>query len=232
MQSRQVIHAADFVKEAAEWIEDSILEALARGRAVVGLCGGGTPRPVYERLATRTLPWDRIVWTFGDERSVPPDHAESNYFMVKSALFDPAGILPENIFRIEGELPPHEAALRYEMRLRELAGEGEAVLRHDLLLLGVGGDGHTASLFPGTAALEEQSRWVIENHIAKLDAWRVTFTYPLINAAREILFLVNDEAKRPVIEEIFAGAGDHPAGRVTPEDGTASWMLGYEAVGA
>ncbi len=227
-QRRQVRHTKDFAKEAADWIESSILEAMDRGRALVSLCGGGTPRPVYELLAKRTLPWERIFWTFGDERTVPPDHAESNYRMAKLALFDPAGIPPENVFRIEGELAPHEAALKYEMRLHELKEEGEPILRHDVVLLGVGGDGHTASLFPGTLALDEPSRWVVQNRVPQLDTWRLTLTYPLINAARKILFLVNDAAKRTVIDEIFAGVGDHPAGRVRPVNGTVSWMLGYE----
>jgi 6-phosphogluconolactonase len=228
MQNRQVIHTADFVKEAVEWIEDSIGEALERGRAVVSLCGGGTPRPIYEALARKSLPWDRIIWTFGDERCVPPDHAESNYRMAKIALFDPAGVLPENVIRIKGELPPTEAAQECESRLREIAGTDDEILRHDLVLLGLGGDGHTASLFPGSTALEETKRWVVENHVAKFESWRVTFTYPLINAAREIVFLVGDESKRGVVEEVLSRQGDHPAEGIQPQaDGNVNWLLGY-----
>lgn len=229
MQTRQVIHTADFIGEAVEWIEDSIAEALQRGRAVIGLCGGGTPRPIYEKLASKTMPWDRIIWTFGDERCVPPDHADSNYRMVKQALFDPARVLAENVIRIQGELPPGEAALNCEMRVRELAGDNEPILRHDLLLLGLGGDGHTASLFPGTTALSESSRLVVENHVVKLDSWRITFTFPLINAAREVVFLVNDESKRAVVEEVLAGEGGHPAIGVQPGKGAVSWLLGFDA---
>ncbi len=225
--SRHSVHTRDFVGEAAEWIADAVGDAVAaRGAAVVGLCGGSTPREIYAALADMHLPWERIVWTFGDERCVPPDDERSNFRMAKEALFDRAGIDAGRIVRIEGEREPAEAARACEERLRQLPLE-EGVLRHDLLLLGLGEDGHTASLFPGTTALGVADRWVVENRVQGLDAWRVTFTFPLINASREILFLVNGESKRAMVEAVHAGGGRYPAERVAATAGAITWLLGF-----
>lgn len=129
---------------------------------------------------------------------------------------------------MRGELPPAEAALEYDEELARLAAESnEPLFRHDLLLLGLGPDGHTASLFPGTQALAEQTRGVIENFVPKLDTWRITFTYPLLNAARHVCFLAG-KGKQQVIDEILAGGSGHPAEGVAPADGRVTWLVEAE----
>lgn len=196
----------------------------ARGRASVALSGGSTPKGLYQRLAReRSLPWDRIHLFFGDERHVPPDHADSNYRMAKEAMFDPliqAGALPaSNVHRVRAELPSAaEAAASYEEELR--AHFGAQVPELDLILLGMGPDGHTASLFPHTPGLEERTRWVIANPVAKLSTERITFTYPVINAAREVVFLVAGAEKaeplRQVLKVDSASVSEYPSKGVSP----------------
>ena len=219
-----------FAAGAAHRTVRAIGAALAeRGACVVGLCGGTTPAPVYAALASASLPWDRIWWTFGDERCVPPDDPQSNYRMVRRALFDPAGIPDDRVLRMRGELEPTAAAASYEEELTQLAlrlGHPGGRLVHDLMLLGLGGDGHTASLFPGTAALEERDRDVIAHFVPKLDAWRLTLTYPALNRSRRIWFLVNDPAKQPVLDAVRAGGSAHPAEGVRPSAGGVEWLVG------
>ena len=170
----------------------------------------------------------RIVLTLdpdGDERCVAPDHEQSNYRMIREALLDRVAIPEENVLRLKGEITPAKAADEYEKLLRQRAGD--EVFRHDLLLLGMGEDGHTASLFPATRALEERDRWVVANKVTELAACRLTFTYSLINAARRVLFLVRGNSKRRIVEEILHGGADcYPAAGVQPEDGTLVWLLG------
>ena len=227
------IYTADFLYEVTEWIASRIIETQReRGPAgepfLISLCGGSTPKPVYEALACRSdVDWSRVVITFGDERCVGPDHADSNYRMAKRALLDPAAVPERNVHRICGEIEPGEAARVYDSELRGLArARAEETLCHDLLLLGMGDDGHTASLFPGSAALHEQERWAVENYVEKFGGYRITMTYPVINAAREIAFLVTGEAKRPVVKRVQSGSSDDPATRVAPASGKLTWLLG------
>jgi 6-phosphogluconolactonase len=223
----EVIYPGNFVAEATSFIAERILAKQAGGGVFrLSLCGGSTPAPIYAGLAAWPgIDWERVMLTFGDERPVPPDHAQSNYRMVKDALLDPSGIRPANVLRICGELPPAEAAEHCEAHLRKLAKlAGEPFFVHDLTLLGMGDDGHTASLFPGTAALEEQERWVIENHVPQLDTWRITFTYPLIAASSEVLFLVNGANKHARAREVLAGTPAFPASAITA--GKVWWMIG------
>ncbi len=228
----EIHHAEAFVEDALALVLAEAEKAYrARGEFRLSLCGGGTPRPVYEALAVASGPidWAKTVITFGDERCVPPDHARSNYRMAREALLDHVSIPdPENqVLRMRGELPPTEAAAHYEETLRSHANRsGEAIFTHDLLLLGMGEDGHTASLFPGTTALDENDRWVVANHVPKFDEDRITLTYPLINAARHVCFLVTGENKRPVYEKIFASTSDDPAARISPGDGRLTWLIG------
>lgn len=226
-----VLRHSDFAAQTAAALADSILAAIARsGSAVVALSGGATPAPVLAALAARDLPWEKLIFTFGDERAVPPDHADSNYRMAHAALLSHAAARGARVVRIQGELPPETAARNCEDTLRQIASErGENPLRHDVLMLGLGADGHTASLFPGTAALSEKNRWVVPNFVPKLSAWRITFTYPLINAAREVHFLVNDASKEAVIQQVLLGEGGHPAGAVRPAEGRVIWHLGHLA---
>lgn len=159
---------------------------------------------------------------FGDERCVPADHPQSNYRLARELLFDPVRVPSRNVHRMRGELDdPVAAAASYETVLRELF-RGAPLPRFDLLLLGVGQDGHTASLFPGTAALRESSRWVVANHVPQLASWRLTLTLPALCAARRILFLVTGESKARVLAEAFGGSPHeppYPCERVVPLDG-------------
>lgn len=224
-----VVRTPSFVEDAVTLILGEAARACrARGEFRLSLCGGGTPRPIYQRLATiPEMPWDKTLITFGDERCVPPEHERSNYRMAMESLLEKAPIPVEKVLRMEGERPPAEAALHYETQLKaHAARSNESIFTHDLILLGMGDDGHTASLFPGTTALEETERWVVANEVAKFGEHRITLTYPLINATRHVCFLITGEKKRPVYERIFAGGRDDPAARVDPVNGRLTWMIG------
>lgn len=229
MKTEIVFAGETFAKQAADRVERIAVESVAsQGRFRLGLCGGGSPKAVYDELAARPLPWDRVWLTFGDERCVPPESAQSNYRMAREHLIGKIDIPQGNVLRMKGELRPYVAAKEYERELAGLAtASGEDRYIHDLLLLGVGDDGHTASLFPGTTALAETEHDAIENHVPKLGADRITLTFPVINAARRVMFLVADGSKRSVVEAILAGDSDHPAGRVAPVDGSVVWVLGW-----
>ena len=226
----RVIHSPAFVEDAVIIITESAREAIqARGIFRLCLCGGNTPRPVYAKLAqSKDIPWERVQITFGDERCVPPEDAQSNFKMAKESLLDSVPIPAGNVFRIRGELPPEQAAQDYQDKLRQVASRfGETRYLHDLLLLGLGEDGHSASLFPETAALEETERDVVANFVPKFGTHRITLTYPLLNAAREICFLINDPSKAGVIDAIVAGGSSFPAGKVAPSSGRLTWLLGF-----
>ncbi len=231
--SRDVIRTRNFASDAANFIVDQAHKAVAeRNEFRIALSGGNTPRPIYERLATigRDLPWESIRITFGDERCVPPDDPQSNFRMAREALFTPAAIPEESIMRMRGEIDPQIAAQEYENQLDLLAAQrGEQIYRHDLILLGLGDDGHTASLFPGTAALEETTRRVIANFVPKFSSWRLTCTFPLINHARQICFLVNATKNTELIERVLRGDPQLPASRVEPAAGDVTWILGLSS---
>ena len=226
----QVIGTKNFVTDAADFILAQAQHALGeRNEFRIALSGGNTPRPVYTRLAAigRDLPWDLIRITFGDERCVPPDDAESNFRMARETLLAPAAVPEQSILRLRGELDPQTAAQEYQDHLDDIATEGgEAIYRHDLILLGLGDDGHTASLFPETAALDETIRRVMANFVPKFNTWRLTFTFPLINAARHILFLVGASKNPALIERVLQGDSQYPAARVNPSAGDVTWMIG------
>jgi len=226
----QVIGTKNFVTDAADFILAQAQHALGeRNEFRIALSGGNTPRPVYTRLAAigRDLPWDLIRITFGDERCVPPDDAESNFRMARETLLAPAAVPEQSILRLRGELDPQTAAQEYQDHLDDIATEGgEPIYRHDLILLGLGDDGHTASLFPGTAALDETIRRVMANFVPKFNTWRLTFTFPLINAARHILFLVGASKNPALIERVLQGDSQYPAARVNPSAGDVTWMIG------
>jgi 6-phosphogluconolactonase len=222
----EIIHSTDFLTDAAALIERAAdIAIFERGEFRLALSGGNTPRPVYQALAKHRDAWSRWVFTFGDERCVPPESDQSNYRMAKEALFDHVPVPAENILRIRGEADPAVAAQEYEDELRKRAGE-HGIFRHDLLLLGMGDDGHTASLFPGTEALGITDRWVVSNFVPKFDTHRITMTYPLLNAARHVCFLVNSKGKDAILEEVFSGKSDYPSAQVRPSQGNLTWMLG------
>jgi 6-phosphogluconolactonase len=228
--NREVIRTKNFAADAADFILDQAHKAIGgRNEFRIALSGGNTPRPVYARLATigRDLPWDRIRITFGDERCVPPDDPQSNFRMARETLFVPAAVPEESVARMRGESDPQIAAQEYEDLLDLWATRrGENIYQHDLILLGLGGDGHTASLFPDTAGLEETRRRVIANFVPKFNSWRLTFTFPLINHARQICFLVNATKNADLIDRVLRGDPQLPASRVEATAGDVTWILG------
>ncbi len=228
--SREVIRTKNFVRDAATFIVGVAHKALAeRGEFRLALSGGNTPRPVYLEIArmAHDLPWEQILITFGDERCVPPENDQSNFRMARETLLVPAAIPDQSVLRMRGEIDPRIAAQDYEDQIDLLATQrGEPIYRHDLVLLGLGEDGHTASLFPGTIALEEKVHRVVPNFVPKLDAWRLTFTFPLINHARHVCFLVNASKHAELIERVLNGDKQYPAAVVNPSNGELTWILG------
>ena len=222
--------AADLAREAAEHFVALAGKAVAtRGQFTVALAGGSTPRAAYALLASderaARVDWLRVHVFWGDERCVPPDHPDSNYRMAREALLDHVPVPTDNVHRIQGELNPDQAASIYQDELQAVLGTGE---RFDLILLGMGVDGHTASLFPGTTALEERERAVVAVYVEKMQSWRVTLTLPTINAARHVLFLVSGDAKAEALAQI--NAGDRlPASLVQPSYGELTWLVDQNA---
>jgi 6-phosphogluconolactonase len=209
----------------------------ARGRFTAALSGGKTPVALYRLLAkapfVSQIPWERVHLFWGDERCVPPDHADSNYRTVRELLLDHVPIPPANVHRMPGEMDPVEGAARYEEQLREFfAPRGDGFPAFDFILLGLGEDGHTASLFPGTRAIRESARWVLGHYVDEQKGWRITLTPPLINAARTVVFIATGEGKAPVLRDILEGPHRPdilPAQMVRPAEGTLLWMLDREA---
>ena len=219
----EILHTRSFVSDAVALIAGEAAKAIeARGVFRIALSGGNTPRPVYEALAGLDLPWDKWEITFGDERCVPPDNDQSNFRMARLAWFDRACVPAASVLRMEGESEPAAAAAKYE---RELLSRSTPYV-HDLILLGMGDDGHTASLFPGTDALRVTARLVVANYVPKFSSHRLTFTYPLLNAARHVCFLVSSPGKEAVLNGVLAGNTDYPSAAVAPADGRVTWLLG------
>lgn len=223
---------------AARAIVDVALEAVkARGRFTIALAGGLTPRTTYERLAASPLreqmPWERTWVFFGDERGVPPDHPDSNYRMAHSALLAKVPIPPGQIARIRGEADdPEAAAAEYARLITDVFGSRRGELpAFDLILLGMGIDGHIASLFPGSPVLKEVFRPVAAVHAAAASIpQRFTFTFPLINAARRVMFLVAGAEKAKGLKTVLAEPGSGlPAAMVRPTDGHLVWLLDRQA---
>jgi 6-phosphogluconolactonase len=226
----EIIRTKNFAADAANFILARAHKALAeRNQFRVALSGGNTPRPIYSEFARIgvDLPWDRILVTFGDERCVRPEDEQSNFRMARETLLVPAAVPEKSILRMRGEIDPQIAAQQYQDDLDLLATQrGEQIYRHDLILLGLGDDGHTASLFPETAALNETIRRVVANFVPKLNTWRLTFTFPLINHARHVCFLVNATKNAELIDQVIKGDSKFPAARVKPNAGTLTWILG------
>jgi 6-phosphogluconolactonase len=218
-----IVVTDDPAAEAAER-----LAAAAGAGGHIALAGGSTPRAAYERAATLDVDWARATLWFGDDRCVPPDHEHSNYAMAKAALIDRIQAGQPAVKRIEGERGPHDAASRYERELRATFGE-EGVPRLDFMLLGLGPDAHTASLFPNDAALGERERLAVGVEtpgMAPLVS-RVTLTLPVVNAAREVVFLVSGEDKAEAVARAFSETADPgaPASLVRPEPGSLTALL-------
>jgi 6-phosphogluconolactonase len=222
--------AASLARAAAEHFVTLAAEVIAaHGQFVVALSGGSTPRIAYALLASdefaARVDWPRVRVFWGDERCVPPDHPDSNYRMVREALLERIQIPTENVHRIRGELPPDQAATAYQAELEAVLGAGG---RFDLILLGMGADGHTASLFPDTGAMREQTRRVVAHYMDKLAAWRVTLTPVAINAAAHVIFIVSGAGKAERLREVLAGPYQPdilPAQIVRPTDGRLLWLV-------
>jgi 6-phosphogluconolactonase len=230
-----VADAEALYRTAAEEFSHCAESAIAeRGRFCVALSGGNTPKGVYAELAAQkkdSLPWNKIYVFFGDERHVPPENSESNYRMARESLLSKVPIPEENVRRILAELPAPAAAVQYEMDIRSFfhlpAG---AWPRFDLIFLGLGDDGHTASLFPGSPALAESSRIVVDNFVEKFNGYRITFTYPVLNHADKVFFLVSGRSKAQIVKEIFTSReAAYPALGVQPENGKLLWIADKDA---
>lgn len=232
---RIVNTAADLFEAAAGEFASMAAEAVrARGRFFVALSGGSTPRGLYSLLASRaasSIPWDKIFFFWSDERHVPPEDSESNYRMANEAMLSKVPVPVEHIFRIHAEEKNADTAARaYEETLRTaFAVPSDAIPRFDLILLGIGTEGHTASLFPGSPALHETKRLVVANWVEKLKTDRITFTYPLINHAACVMLLVSGAEKREILERILEYPGDLPAQRVHPVNGKLFWLADHAA---
>lgn len=205
-----------------------------RGLFSAALSGGSTPRNLYAGLGVpgrqESLPWTDIHLFFGDERHVPPDHPDSNFLMVQEALLSEVTIPESNVHRVKAELDPRIAAFSYEEELRRFF-EGDWP-RFDLVLLGMGEDGHTASLFPGTAGLNEEQCWFIANELPEKSAWRLTLSKNAINAARKIIVLVSGHSKAEMVSEVLgeeSAQEQKPIQMISPTDGEMLWLLDREA---
>ena len=219
---------AALADETAARVERVLLETPIGERASIALSGGSTPRAAYPHLAARCPPWARVDFFFGDERIVPPDADGSNYRMARGALLDRIPLDDDQVHRIEGELSPEEAAARAEADLRASV-PGEPVPQLDLILLGMGPDGHTASLFPGAPELDETERLMVPVHRPEMpQPWRVSMTLPVLNAGRRVLVIVGGAEKAPMVPRAIEGDRSIPAGRLDPA-GEFTWILTQDA---
>jgi 6-phosphogluconolactonase len=229
----QIVPDASALSDAAvqEFVNCAQQAIGSRGQFSVALSGGNTPRNVFSLLAAKykdTLPWSKVHIFFGDERNVPPDDAESNYRMARESLLEKVPLPKSNVHRIRAELPAQQAASLYSEELRAFFKlSPNQWPRLDLIMLGLGDEGHTASLFPDSTALAEDRQLVVANWVEKFHTWRITFTFPVINYASQILFLVSGAAKAEIIRDIFDSSSKdvYPAQRVRPIDGRLLWIV-------
>lgn len=232
--------AAALARRAAQYLVEMASEAVdARGQARIAISGGSTPKAAFHLLADanqpwrKRMPWDRLDLYWVDERTVPPTHPDSNYRMTREALLDHVPLPPERVHRMEGELDPEAAAARYESELRNsFRLEGAESPRFDLVALGMGDDGHTASLFPHTAAIHEMGRLVAANQVPQKDTWRITLTWPVINHASSVFFLIAGADKAAVLRDVLTGPWDPerlPSQLIWPSSGILTLFLDMAA---
>jgi len=239
VEIRIVEDAAVVAREAAvEFARLATASVKTRNRFTVVLSGGSTPKSLYALLAggepwRSEVPWDKMHFFWGDERHVPPDHADSNYRMAYEAMLSKVPVPVENMHRIKSEeTDAAESARAYEQELRSFFKlTPHQVPRFDLVLLGLGPDGHVASLFPGTPALQEREHLVVANWVEKLNAWRITLTLPVLNQAAMVIFLVSGKEKANILREVLesAPAQSYPAQFIRPIDGSLLWLVDREA---
>jgi 6-phosphogluconolactonase len=228
--------AAEVAGAAAEmFVASAVAAAKARGVARIAVSGGGTPKAMFALLADTSapyfahVPWAKLELFWVDERCVPPTDGDSNYRMTNEAMLSKVPLAAARVHRMEGELNPQIAAVHYEATLRAAFRlEDSEVPVFDLVLLGMGDDGHTASLFPHTKALDEVSRLVVANHVPQKDTWRITLTKPVINHGREVAFLIEGAAKTEVLAEVLLGKYDPaslPSQLIRPDRGALTFLL-------
>ena len=227
-------NANEFAQHAAELFATRIGQAVSkRGAARIAISGGNTPKPIFGLLSGSSfkdkLPWDKVQLYWVDERTVAPNSEDSNYGMTKKNLLDRVAIPEVNVFRMEGERDPQEAAARYESIIRNnMRLEGAELPTFDLVALGMGDDGHTASLFPHTEGLHELGRIVIANHVPQKDTWRLTLTAPVINQALDVVFLIQGADKAEPLSHVFQGQYDpetYPSQLIRPASGSLTLIL-------
>jgi 6-phosphogluconolactonase len=228
--------AAGMALAAATRFAHRVEEAVARrGIARMAISGGSTPQAMFKLLAdpaqpfVATIPWDKLQLFWVDERCVPPDHPDSNYGVCRNLLLSKVPITEANIFRMEGELDPEEAASRYEAALRNaMKLEGAESPHFDMVELGMGPDGHTASLFPHTDAINEIGRICVANHVAQKDTWRITLTWPVINQGHDVVFEIAGAEKTAILAEVLTGPRDPdrlPSQLIRPSNGRLLFLL-------
>ena len=228
--------AAEVAGAAADLFASSARAAVeARGVARIAVSGGGTPKAMFALLADQSapyfarVPWERLELFWVDERCVPPTDKDSNYRMTNEAMLAKVPLPAEQIHRMEGELEPEVAAARYEAAIRTAFRlEGAETPVFDLVLLGMGDDGHTASLFPHTEALHELGRLVVANHVPQKETWRVTLTWPVIDRGREVAFLIEGAGKADVLRDVLLGEYDpesKPSQLIRPASGELTFLL-------
>lgn len=219
--------ATEFVGRANDAVK-------ARGIFTISLAGGSTPKSLYTLLSTQSwreqVPWNKVHFFWGDERHVPPDHPDSNYRMVEERLLSQVPVPPENVHRIKTENPDaNQVADEYEQELRHFFKlTGNELPRFDLVLLGMGPDGHTASIFPGTSVIHEQQRLVAAPWVEKFNSYRVTLTPPVLNNAAGVIFFVNGSEKAETLQAVLEGdyQPEHfPSQIIRPTNGTILWMV-------
>jgi len=226
----------ELARGATGYILSAIVQTLSRqDRFSLVLSGGSTPRAIYTLLGqppqAGQVPWSRVHFFWGDERCVPPEHGDSNYLMAYETLLARLALPAQNIHRIQGEVPPDESAASYERALMEFFEKENGLPHFDLVLLGMGDDGHIASLFPDSPALGETDRWVVAVEHTLPPAplvSRITMTFPLLNAARRIALIVSGAAKAGLVHRVLSGSGEAPrlpVQRVNPEEGELTWLL-------
>jgi 6-phosphogluconolactonase len=225
---------------AAQFFATTVAAAVtARGVARVALSGGTTPKAMFVLLADRSqpyfaqVPWERLHLFWVDERCVPPTDTESNYRMTSEAMLSHVPLPAAQVHRMEGELDPEVAASRYEAEIRmAFRLEGAETPAFDLVLLGMGEDGHTASLFPHTEALDEMARIAVANPVPQKETWRITLTWPVLDQGREVAFLIEGAAKAHAVQCVFRGAYNpdaKPAQLIRPANGRLTLLLDVEA---
>ena len=238
MAERDIILCRDLVELSRKTAERFI--QLARelvegcGRMTVAFSGGSTPKHLYSLLASpdykNRIPWNNVEVFWGDERCVPPDHSESNFRMAQEALLSKIKIPPENIHRMRGEQEPQVAAAEYEKGLQKIFGLNSGALpRFDLILLGIGEDGHTASLFPDGEALNETKHLVLAPFVGQLNSYRLTLSLPVLNNAANVWFLVAGSSKAGAVKQAFSSSSDLPAAKVQPVNGKLTWFITRDA---